>query len=142
MSRRHYLMFNLMRPKGGVSAASICRVWRIYKMRLDTFIVASKLDMGERIPHDAQSKLDYHMARLEFFLTVRLRETSATLSSHHSEASVNNHIVSAWRAVSSYFALSNACSDGRAFVAIDNLSYVDDLLRYAVASYYKQRRPK
>lgn len=140
MKRR--LKFNLTNPKGGVSAASICRVWRIYRMRLDTFIVAGKLDVGDTIPPDRQHKLDYHTVRLELFLTIRLRETSATLSSHHSEASANNLISNAWMAVTSYFAFLDRRPGGRALVAFNNLSYVDDLLRYAVTSYYKQRRPK
>lgn len=131
MKRR--LKFNLMRPKGGVSAASIRRVWRIYKMRLDTFIVVSKLDMGERIPHDSQRKLDYHTARLGLFLTVQLREDEIT---------ANNHISHAWTAVTSYFAFSNARSDERVFAALCNLSYVDDLLRYALASHFKWRSSK
>lgn len=124
------------RAKKGVSAASICRVWRVYSMQFDTFIVAVKLDVGDRIPHDAKRKLDYHISRLNLLLTIHLRagECDAFTAAER--------ISYAWQAIMAYASFFNASSDKRSFAALSNLSYADDLLRYAVGSYFKKRMSK
>jgi hypothetical protein len=139
MSRRPKL--TLTSPLGGVSAASVRRVWRVYSMRLDTFIVAVKLDVGDRIPHGAKRKLDYHMTRLGFFLALRLSETTTLSWDEYGAKLAAERINDAWNAVTAYFFFLDA-SKARSLAAFTKLSYADDLLRYAVASYFKKRWPK
>jgi len=140
MSRRPKL--TLTSPLGGVSAASVRRVWRVYSMRLDTFIVAVKLDVGDRIPHGAKRKLDYHMTRLSLFLALRLSETTTLSWDEYGAKLAAERINDAWNAVISYSFFSDVSSDKRSLAAFTKLSYADDLLRYAVASYFKKRWPK
>lgn len=126
------MKLNQFNPKGNVSAASVLRVWRIYKAYIERFITLSKLEDVEIAPH-----VHERLAKNADWLDRKMHNISARGASE-----VWAQVMLVWYSIRDYPHPEGVVSGDRYDVVFNRLSYCDDLLRFAVASHGRNNRSK
>lgn len=124
------MKINRLHPKGNVSAASVRRVWRVYKTYIERFIALSKMEDVE-IAENIHERLAGNAAKLDWIMSnVSARGSSETQA----------QVVFLWYSIRDYPHPEGVVSGDRYDVVFNRLSYCDDLLRFAVASYNQNNK--
>ena len=126
------MKLNQFSPKGNVSAESVLRVWRVYKAYIERFIALSKMEDVEIAEH-VHERLAENADRLDRMMY----NMSARGSSE-----VWAQVMLVWYSIRDYPHPEGVVSGDRYDVVFNRLSYCDDLMRFAVASYGRNNRSK
>lgn len=118
--------------RAGASAASVRRVWRIYRRYLTAFVAVAKMEMGAQIPEKVRTKLRDQVILLDHgldaYIFCRDKRSLAGRSTCWARS------LDLWYAIRDF--PHPVSSDDRYAHMVEKLSKCDDMLRDALASYY------
>jgi len=123
------MKLNKSSPKGNVSAASVLRVWRVYKTYIEMFIALSKMEDVEIAAH-VHERLAENADKLDCMIN--------NISARGS-LGVWAEVMRLWHSIRDYPHPDSSTSGSRYDVVFGRLSYCDDLMRFTVISYGRNK---